>query len=68
MNNLGTITQRFDTPFMDGTARSARRAAAKATDETRARRNEYYREHYCGVFEPDARWKRCAGAGREEQE
>ena len=61
MNELGTITQDFRTPFMEGCFRSARKAAAKATEETRARHNAYYREHYCGTFTPSERWKRCAG-------
>lgn len=66
MNNLGTITQRFDTPVMDSMARS--QAARQTTPERLERMREYHRKHYRGAFEPDARWKRCAGAGREEQE
>ena len=61
MNELGTITQDFRTPVLDCLSRSARKAAAKATDETRARRNAYYREHYFGTFTPNERWTRCAG-------
>lgn len=64
MNELGTITQKFDTPFMDSMARAAR----PTTPERRAQMREYHRKHYGGAFEPDARWTRCAGAGREEQE
>lgn len=63
MNELGTITQKFDTPFMDSMARAAR----PLTPERRAQMREYHRKHYGGEFEPDARWTRCAGAGREEQ-
>ncbi len=66
MNELGTITQDFRTPVLDCLSRSARKVAAKATDETRARRNEYYREHYCGTFKPNERWTRCAGNERKE--
>jgi len=61
VNELGTITQDFRTPFMEGCFRSARKAAAKATAETRERRNAYYREHYCGKFKPKKCWTRCAG-------
>ena len=66
MNNLGTIIPKFDTPFMDAHDRSY--AAHPLTPERRAQMREYHRKHYGGEFEPDARWKRCAGTGREEQE
>lgn len=62
MNELGTVTQDFRTPVLDCLHRSARKVAAKATDDTRARRNAYYHECYNGTFSPKECWKRCIGS------
>lgn len=56
MNELGTISQDFATPYLDKMHERSRNQKVKNRKPFHGRKVP---------FEPDARWKKCA-AGREE--
>ena len=64
MNELGTITQDFRTPFLDASARS--HALHDNTPKYRAMRKAYREDRKRCTFSPKECWQRCIGDERKE--